>query len=578
MAIVQNRSTEIGDVIVIKTGIPIIGIVTLTGFLDDVSGESVNRYFSKKFRYSIDGINFSDYLDLNEQNIAAIDVIQTDTFVIEYYYTRAGVDPTNTLAFNSVTLEGQFQELECGPAFKNSMLYDFLGDCNTICTLNWSINVLEKLYKRGLLPAYMERGATQSTTEDRDFIDFWRSITHYFAYYVCLARKFSKFHTDENLLQEFLLQRELFLCSHDTSYQDLIYLTSNYLDEIRQRGTMQIVKKRKLISTIDESISLSASASLSASNNTSSLPDASLKQVDGELLRLICYDDDCDEFLFNVNKTEHLGWNIGNSSPMYRGQILHNNLNKAYEDSTADLSQYPTTGTSNLSIVTDGGEKVIKITGGIGDSGIGGYLSFNKAIVINRSLDYEITFQIKQSQLGGKIRFGVVGYDISGNIVNLRKISSASYSNTFFEITQLNRTDKYYFVRGIIYGKTRTTANTEIIPHIGYGEHLKFIDGSISKIVPQIILTAGVGEIRVKNLHIKPLATPFSNGFIQTRNMIHVWMNNRNNKLTNEELEDNMRRYLIPYNSTFKNIYLAQEECVVDTADISLSQSLSNSH
>jgi hypothetical protein len=69
------------------------------------------------------------------------------------------------------------------------------------------VNVLEKLYKKGILPAYIERDFNSTNAADRDFIDTWRAVTHYFALYVCMARHFQFFYQDTNLLNEYLDQR-----------------------------------------------------------------------------------------------------------------------------------------------------------------------------------------------------------------------------------------------------------------------------------------------------------------------------------------------------------------------------------
>ncbi len=73
MAIVNNISTEFGDVIRIKTNVPIIGLISLTSFIDDTVGEDVNKSFKKMFRYSLNGgMTFSDWLDLTTINLQNI--------------------------------------------------------------------------------------------------------------------------------------------------------------------------------------------------------------------------------------------------------------------------------------------------------------------------------------------------------------------------------------------------------------------------------------------------------------------------------------------------------------------------
>ena len=69
----------------------------------------------------------------------------------------------------------------------------------------------------------------------------------------------------------------------------------------------------------------------------------------GEYLRMICFCMNCDEFMFNVVNKQNRGWNINNSSPMYRGLRAHQNTSiiKGYENFSNevwDLSYYPIIG------------------------------------------------------------------------------------------------------------------------------------------------------------------------------------------------------------------------------------------
>lgn len=551
MAIVFNKSTEIGDVIVIKTGVPIVGIVTLTGFIDNTEGEDSNKFFEKTFRYSNDGVSYSDWVELTQENIEDIQFDISDTFTIEYNYKRVGISNIDELTFNSITLEGQFAEPICGSAFKNSIFGRFLGDCNNLCSLNWSINVLEKIYAKGLIPDYIERGNNSSNVEDKDFVDFWRSITHYFAWFVCLARKFANFHTNEDFLREYLVQRGLSVCI-DTEYLDLVYLRANFLDEIRQRGTIQIAKIKQSIELLDESVSLS--------DSDSEIPFEYTKIVDGELIRLICKKQH-DEFLFNLCSDENIGWNIGNSSPLYRSQHQHLNLNKAYEDYTFDLSKYPLINGTLVELVEESGLKSIKL---VQDTGIGGILNTDKFIFVNKSVDYEITFEAKGQ---GSFDFGVFAFDSGNNLVEIKSYLGLD-NNYFFENQSLVQDDKYYPVRGYIYSHSASNDLQQQLS-LGFGNHLQFKDNNVVKIIPYIFCNSD--DILVRGLKINPINTPFSNGFIQTPNMIHIWGSNRNLDLSQKKLNQFIGKYLIPYNSTFEFIDLQQQDNLVEEIDQSNS-------
>ena len=88
MAIVENIASEIGDVILIRDSVPIVGLVTLASFTDSVVNETGTKFFTKEFRYSTDGINFTTWIELTNPNIAAVNVTPTSTFVTEYRYIR----------------------------------------------------------------------------------------------------------------------------------------------------------------------------------------------------------------------------------------------------------------------------------------------------------------------------------------------------------------------------------------------------------------------------------------------------------------------------------------------------------
>lgn len=624
MAVIENRVTEIGDVLIIKTEVPIIGIVTLLSFVDITTGEVGGKYFNKTFRYSVDGVNFSDYILLTDENIQGIEINATDTLIIEYVYQRSGIDESGSLTFDSVTLEGQFVEVICGEAYQRSMFNDYFN-CNNLCSLNWSINVLEKLYKKGILPNYIERGSSDSNLQDRDFIDFWRSITHYFGLFVCLARTFGEFYSNEDLLKNYLEQRNLFFCN-TTDYQSLYYLMQKYYDEVRQRGTIQIIKEKNVTDFIgdtdcDESVSVSQSLSQSQEEEGN-------KYVDGELLRLICYDI-TDEFLFNLCKSHKIGWNVGNSSPLYTGLSDQNNINKSYEDSQdiEDLSKYPLINESNCSLAIDGDKQTLLISNVLSGEVAGvGALDFSKAIKIDPQLDYEITFVVKQGDdsseslseslsqslseaIPGNLTFGCFAFNSYGGVVSLSNLQNNTDTDLFFEKVQLQREDKFIYIRGVIFGYKKyqefssgnsyqkgevvslgsdyylciksvtistspdiTPSNWQIIPleqldsvlktNLNIGNNMRF-KGNVNYIVPYIALdnedNVG-GDLSLWDIKIKPLSTPYSHGFIQTPNFIHIWLKNKNGQYSDEKIASIMRQFLLPYNVTFKNILLQPSE------------------
>jgi len=642
MAVVDNKATAIGDSILIEAEAPIIGLIGLTDFIDTVTGEDGSRFFYKEFRYSINGgITFSNWVELTDTNLQEISVNVSDIFKVEYRYTRTGSSSQGELSFEDITLQGDIQDPSCGPVYEQSVFSKFFS-CSDTQVLAWCINVTAKLYNKGIVPNFITRNQ-EDTTQDQDYLDFWTSVSCFFALFVYYARQYESFETNPDLMKEYLSQKGLYICECCTDLEDLVYLMGSFLDEVRKRGTYEIVKKK-----------------------------SDGRPVDGELLRLICYDENCDEFIFHNPKEQYVGWKLGFCSPLYMGNMGQEELIKAYEltRDVQDLDNYPLfnsayvsleeddlgntksqkdvigidfdlaqidefvsisvsedgapavdiqityTGnptsdllslksafnSSGLSITTvDWSNEGFKLTGdpgirfeyynknlvivaplefskrdviklegapsgelsGIGPSNESGNLlesDSDKAIVVDNQLDYEISFLVKKNVDSNNLTFGVRSYDLNGNPVFLNSINTGNAQNYFFlrkTLPIVSEEDDYYLIRGIIY-----STNTDVISdpngyqlNIGYGEHLRF-GGRICKIIPEVYIDntqngSGVSDaVYIHDFKVRILRTPYSVGFINTKNLTQIWLKNNNTSKTINQVEDIIRRFLVPYNSS----------------------------
>ena len=297
MAIIENRVTEEGDVLVIKPEVPIVGILALYQFVDTTQGESETDYFRKEFRYSVNGgLTFSSWEELTLINIQNAVITRYDAFVIEYRYTRVGNTPEVELEFNDILVSGELSSIPY-PIYERTIFSKFFR-VNDVEIFGWAINVLEKLYTRGLiLPDYIERANNQSNLEDEDFIVYWNSITHIYAIIVYFARQFHKFETNQILLEEFLNSKDL-IQPIDANIEDILYLFGNYVDEYKKRGTYRIIERK--------------------SNGA---------PIDGELIRLTG-SQDYEEFIFGLFQNFEIGWCIGKSSPTWNATENITNLIK----------------------------------------------------------------------------------------------------------------------------------------------------------------------------------------------------------------------------------------------------------
>lgn len=529
MAVVNNTATENGDIIQVRSTIPVIGLISLTSFLDDTDNETVNDYFEKTFRYSRNGgLTWSNWESLTSLNIQGVSVEKQDAFVIEYYYKRVGTGAT-PIVFNEITLSGSYEELNY-PYYSKSVFSKFFG-VNDAEVLQWALTVLEKIYEKGILASYIDRGYVTEgggTSVDDDFITFWYTKTHAFAILVHYARQFEDLANNEILLQELANNLGIYT-TLSPDIQELSYIYNNYIDEFERRGTERIYEKQ------------------SSDDN-----------IDGELLRLLNYVSS-DEFIFALVGREEIGWNIGNSSPLYRGTDRIVNLNKAYEDTieVVDLNTYPLIDSSSISINGD----YMLIENPSGDCGIGDDTDNDKKITINPSLNYEVSFRVKRvsgtPDSLNNISFGVDCFDESYNTLSLRSNKTGSLTNWFFQnerITTVYDTD--FWVRGIIFNKDNPiNSDDDINLNIG-GNNLRFL--SLAKyIIPRIIVNGGLGSasIYIYDIKLKPLSLPYSLGQLSAKNFIINYVDN-NSEFSNENFETIVQNELVPYNSNYNPIYI----------------------
>jgi len=82
MAIQYNDITAIGDVFEVKTQTPVIGIQSISGYTDVVLNETGARFFTREFRFSRNGVTYSDWIVLIDANLINVFVGITSIFDI----------------------------------------------------------------------------------------------------------------------------------------------------------------------------------------------------------------------------------------------------------------------------------------------------------------------------------------------------------------------------------------------------------------------------------------------------------------------------------------------------------------
>lgn len=412
----DNIATEIGDVIIFTT-VPMLNIQTVISYADSVTGETSLRLFQRDFQYSLDGgVTYSDWFNLNGGNIANIaninELLQTNfhQLVILFKFTRIGTDPTGELRINSISVNGT--AMQRGSVFlvsQKSLFKDVVF--NNINVLNLMINLAQKMYEFGIIPAYLTRKEDESGfMSDEAYIDFWQAIAYFYAVITVDSIKFENVYWRRPLICEFLKERHIFLCDC-TDMVEMQLIAQNYYTEIRVRGTEEIFKATGYeysvgyrfsynlptdyviqpstgvqidgiaypeVNTLPFGWTVSGNVLIGCDKNYHQVlffnpangkfdapptgkslifpTDESgiKKRYDGEYLRLICYSADCDEFIYNNVSDIFVGWCLGNCSPLYKGLRPQRNksLLKAYEkqQNVQDLSKYPLINPSQMFI------------------------------------------------------------------------------------------------------------------------------------------------------------------------------------------------------------------------------------
>lgn len=524
MAIKGNTTSSLGDTFLIIPTKPLGRIKTIDGVDWVVSGETANWFYKKEYRIQINGGSWSSWDAIS--NLSSYPIDETVSYQVQFRFIHSSsprvMGDSPILSFTSVTIEGDFVQIDCGPIYNESIFGQWFR-CDE--NLQWCLNVANKMYEQGVVPNFILRG---DKYDDDDYKVFWKSICCFFGIIVEFGRKVARFDEDLIMLKDFLKNRTLFFCDSDIKLVDLQDLAHQYLSEIQQRGSWSVID---------------------------------------EIQRYICYDKGdstkhppilpFDELIFNLRPNKYTGWNIGNSSPCYKSIHFQHTLNKNYQPDGKfkDLGKYPLIGAPTAS-GADKDELVCTTGTGIGDG-------FEKLIPISPFLNYAISFDVKMIR-AGTFTFGVKTFDKDGNVIKTHNIEDDSIDVTFVDGISLNQSDIWYNIIGILYNEDQIINPNNVKPNIGFGNHLRMEHSGTVKVARMMpVIKCDSGTITIRNLQIKPASLPYSTGFIQTSNWIDFIFKNNNGRLLWDDKQNDypklyhdIKKFLIPYNCILKDVAL----------------------
>ena len=556
---IDSKLYKPGEVLLVNVKPNILGSFTLTSFKDYWNGVTYNRSYKAEFRVTTDNIFWTEWKEISDDNIKAIadniDVI----LIIQIRYTRIGRDETGELEFLKLEINGEYSPVEFdAPTINDSIFNKVINKADVKAIES---NLLKKLYFRGILPKFIERGENRSKEEDEDFISLWSSVSKFFGMILEFCKKFENFWSDFTLMREQLRATGLSFDEKTITLAEAQFLCSNTFDEIRKRGTNMIFKRKGEV-----------------------LKDGTVIPINGEYIRYFRIEED-DEFLSEEVPNKHTGWNLGNASPLYRGTSNSIGLNKTRE-STKDFESisdfvYSMSEKSLLYIKLFDKKKTLFIRCNGADSycGLGVYgtdeYDKSKLYVIDPMIDYEITFDFFLDQGIDKVNllFALDGFNAQKD-----KMTDAFVTPDGLEITDvfLNeplknfRWQTWYTIRGIIH--SYSSANVKNIKtNIGYGNNLYFNSRFVKYILPKIIIYNTdkqyeyKSSIHIWNYKIRPLVrgtnilplkdgdvNAYSLGFIESSRLFYI-LTKKNNTVSEEEAEEFVNKYLLPYNTTIIN-------------------------
>ena len=550
---VDNLLANPGDTIIINVNSIVTGKITLTSFESTFTGPDSPSNVLKTFRISLDGIFWSEWKELTNENLLNIQHIVENEFNVQIKCVRNIPASAGDIVFKNFHFGGLFEVVDFSmPTIEKSM---FAGIINTPEFLQLEKNIFKKLYFRGIIPEYIKRAENRSYSEDEDYIELTKSIARFFTMIFIFFKRWEKFPENPDMLREQLNSYGINFDESNITFEQLKYLCENIYGDIGKRGTSGIFNRKGKV-----------------------LPNLEEMPVDGELVRLL-KSTEADELIYEIVPNNKAGWCLGQCSPLYKGTCESKALNKTRENTPGfqDLNNFVTCGNVRISDY-DSKNGVLKALNN-GDnnvyfSGLGRVSDkenvSNKLYPADANLDYEITFTMKLDVIEegqgekSEVWFGVEGFNINkvkfGDAFS--EINGFNSTEYFFKLPAGKFSDKFWYkVRGIIHAYN--SENSFMKTNIGYGSDLVFNNPFTKYILPKIqIHDSGSYELNIYDYKIRPLVrgeniirlkngkeTARSLGFIECSPLFYTYARSNNNNQSVDTIIDIIEKYLYNYNT-----------------------------
>ena len=553
--IIETRQNDNGEYVIVDPQFQFSGVISASAFI------------TIHFRSVSNGTILSDWQLVGTQTVASkkhnFSYSLSQGQALQIKFTRSQDNVSGSIEFVKFYTEDSTYTLlgRETPTLDASMFSSVNLDKSTTDLEN---NLFKKLYYRGIVPNYIERGRNRSLTEDADYVILFSTIARFFAIIIKFFKRWESLINDGEMLKELLRNYGIQFNEGKITITELQKLVQNIYNEFSKRGTKEMFM-------------------LEGDQRA----DGTEVALDGEFMRMINAER-CTELLVeNIPNTE-MGWYLAKSSPMYRGlsndcyDLNKFGLNKRlYTDVAEFKSAFLWFGNVALGTTRTGYEgKTIRLNTSL--SGIGRTSVNTDAkdymIPVDACMDYEITVALKvvTASSGGKIMAYVEGFNrdkvklpdafVTPNkstvVMTVNPAGESIICGNWFQYGECPityfRTQNDYYIRFIIKAYS-SSPQTEYKLNIGIGNELHFNNSFVRYILPTFLVSGSA--IEVFNIHMRPLVRGtninpiigkdiencFSLGFLQASNFVHMYLRNRNATMSEQGVEDFINRYMMPY-------------------------------
>lgn len=511
--------TEIDDSLIIRPATPVRGITLANGFSLEYEGDL--RF---DFRYSPDnGLSWSPQMSLTNENLQRFAYKKNHWVYFELIITSQS---STESYFKSIEFDFDHHQPDVPQIYKEGFNYsEFIPYYNHFC-IDWTLNVLQKIYKQGIVPKYIERGSNldwykseheggevvlcDDRWEDEDYIDLWYSLIYMQALRIWFVDVLNDMLWNPKILHNWLQSKGLILGS-SIHLDELYYMMVYFYDEMFRKGTLSSFRYREILSEIFEDVS-----------------------IRGEFLRLIDNNFDDENVTALIPSTDQ-GWIIGRSSACgYINTDYLSNFSKAWENKLTSIERYPLYNSENVefkdgNIIIKGGSELYSGIG-LGDP--------NKRVNVSPERDYY--FYVRFSCEGYyNLHAGCEVYNNRDDIVYLVDENGNENNNFVNEkLFQATNGDIVFFGEVRSMGSMRRIGKGSPVDILRFPENL-----TIYKAMP-FFIAKSANDIVIKDIRFGLLAD--RDIYISSAAELYLLVKNNNPDYTSENLRSILDGKIIP--------------------------------